>query len=393
MSAMLREELNDDCLKENSNQTILVTGGAGYIGSHTVLLLLEQKYKVVVIDNCSYVCDSEIDSNGNHQSLPESLKRIQKLTHSSLEAFYNFDLVNDGGLLDRIFIEHNIKAVLHFAALKVVSESINIPLEYYTNNIIGTINLLNSMKRVGCYDLIFSSSATIYGIPRYLPVDEKHQVGINVLNPYGRGKCMIEQILKDLCDSKSIYKDAHWNVISLRYFNPVGAHPSGLIGEHITSVPNNLMPYISQVAIRKRQKVFVFGSDYDTPDGTGVRDFIHIVDLANGHIYALRSIIQSRKLNKPVSKGCFKAYNLGTGRGYSVIEAIKTYEEVNKVSIPFQLVERREGDAGSVYADVSLAKKELNWSAKFGIHEMVRDAHKWQTNCPNGYKNDRECQS
>lgn len=363
-----------------STFSILVTGGAGYIGSHTVLNLLQENCQVVVVDNCSaaYV-SNDIDSNGNIDTFPESLKRVQRLTNKKLLAFYNLDLVTDepSGKLDEIFIKHNVGAVIHFAAFKVVSESIARPLDYYTNNIVASINLLNCMKRNRCFNLIFSSSATVYGLPQYLPVDEKHPVGNNVLNPYGRTKCMVETILKDLCNSK-------WNIISLRYFNPVGAHPSGLIGEHACGAPNNLMPYISQVAIRKRDKVYIFGNDYDTVDGTGVRDYIHIMDLAAGHFYALKSLVSNNHL-----AGNYRAYNLGTGRGYSVLETIRTYAQVNNVEIAHEFVGRREGDAGSVYADVTLASKELDWSAKLGLIEMCRDAHRWQVNCPDGYKSQR----
>lgn len=375
--------------------TILVTGGAGYVGSHSVLLLLIQNHRVVVIDNCSNTPFEEYDVNGNLQSLPESLKRVEQLAERSLTAFYKLDLVKDD--LDDIFRRHNIRAVIHFAALKSVSESISVPLEYYTNNLIGTINLLNAMKRNGCRDLIFSSSATVYGLPQYLPVDEKHQVGLNVLNPYGRTKCMIEQILKDLCtkskqqnnESNSIIIQP-WNIICLRYFNPVGAHPSGLIGEHTQDVPNNLMPYISQVSIKKREKLFIFGNDFDTIDGTGVRDYIHIMDLANGHTHALDYLLkienQITDINTQKKSHTFKAFNLGTGKGYSVLEVIKTFEEINKVKIPYEVTERREGDAGEVYADAKLAYEEMGWSAKHSLIDMCGDTYRWQRTHPDGFK-------
>lgn len=367
-------------------QTILVTGGAGYVGSHSVLLLLNQNYRVIVIDNCSNTPFMEYDANGNLQELPESLKRVEHLAGRRLAAFYRLDLVSDH--LDEIFRRHNIRAVIHFAALKSVSESIAVPLEYYTNNLIGTINLLNAMKRNGCRQLIFSSSATVYGLPQYLPVDEKHQVGLNVLNPYGRTKCMIENILKDLCtapkqnDGSSISQP--WNIICLRYFNPVGAHPSGFIGEHTQDVPNNLMPYISQVAIRKREKLFIFGNDFDTIDGTGVRDYIHIMDLANGHTHALEYLLKSQ--DSQLKSHNFKAFNLGTGKGYSVLEVIRTFEEINKVKIPYEVTGRREGDAGSVYADAKLACEEMGWSAKHSLVDMCGDTYRWQKTYPDGFK-------
>lgn len=404
-------------MTRDQQKTVLVTGGAGYIGSHTVVLLLQQEYKVVVIDNCAnaYFNQDNDDFNGTDENgnimedkkltqLPESLRRVEIIANKKLAAFFKFDLVNDfyNGNLDRIFREFNICAVIHFAALKSLNESISKPLEYYTNNLIGTINLLNCMKRHGCRQMIFSSSATVYGLPQYTPVDEQHQFGQNVLNPYGRTKCMVEQILNDLCASTTTTNKSlsspndgnnvnnvtssqqKWNIIALRYFNPVGAHPSGHIGEHTIDVPNNLMPYVSQVAVKKREKLFVFGNDFDTHDGTGVRDYIHIMDLANGHIHALESLISNNNNNN--YEGGYKTYNLGTGKGYSVLEMINTFEEVNNVKIPYEIIGRREGDAGEVYADASLALKELNWSAKYSLTDMCRDTFRWQTNYPEGFK-------
>lgn len=381
--------------KDNQPPTILVTGGAGYVGSHSVLVLLNHKYRVIVVDNCSnsFINEGSLDSNGNliKEELPESLKRVEILSGSKLTAFYKLDLVAETDELDSIFRKYCIKAVIHYAALKSVSESIGLPLEYYTNNLIGTINLLNSMKRYGCKKLIFSSSATVYGLPQYLPVNEDHQVGLNVLNPYGRTKCMIEQILKDLCTKpkqSALNQNGNsqsWNIIALRYFNPVGAHPSGFIGEHTQDVPNNLMPYISQVAIGKRDVLSVFGNDFDTIDGTGVRDFIHIMDLASGHLHALEYLLNDdHRLHTCENE--FKAFNLGTGKGYSVLEVIKTFEEINNVRIPFEITKRREGDAGSVYADASLAHKELGWQAKYTLVDMCRDVYKWQSLYPDGFK-------
>lgn len=365
--------------------TVLITGGAGYVGSHSVLLMLNQDYRVVVIDNCSNAHINEYDSIGALQTLPESLRRVEELTGRKLTAFYLLDLVNDTRLLDDIFRLHNIKAVIHFAALKSVSESIDLPLEYYTNNLIGTINLLNIMKLHGCRKLIFSSSATVYGLPQYLPVDERHQVGQNILNPYGRTKFMIEQMLRDMCSapSRQSKEDGDWKIISLRYFNPVGAHPSGYIGEHTQGVPNNLMPYISQVAVGKREKLFVYGDDFDTVDGTGVRDYIHIMDLANGHMYALDYLF---RVDLDKQESFYKVYNLGTGRGYSVLEVIRTFQDVNQVKIPYEIVGRREGDAGEVYADASLAYKELGWSAKHTLVEMCRDTYRWQSTYTDGFR-------
>lgn len=372
-------------------KTILVTGGAGYIGSHTTLLLLEQNYQVVVIDNCksTYMSPEQTDPNGNLLcEFPESLKRVQNLAGRKLLAFYKLDLVTDN--LDELLLKHKFDAVIHFAALKCVSESIAIPLDYYTNNLIGTINLLNAMKRNGCRHLIFSSSATVYGLPEYMPVDESHETGRRLLNPYGRTKYMIEQILQDLCSKppknipgqeQQLLATSHWNIVALRYFNPVGAHPSGLIGEHVQGVPNNLMPYISQVSIGKREKLYIYGNDFDTIDGTGVRDYIHIMDLANGHTHALKHL-----LNSSISSSRYQAFNLGTGKGYSVLETVQTFEQVNEVKIPYEIVDRRQGDAGEVYADVSLARNELGWSSEKNLVDMVRDTYRWQTLYPEGFK-------
>lgn len=377
---------------DQSKSVILVTGGAGYVGCHSVLLLLESDYKVVVVDNCSNAYTTEEDSNGNLQCIPESLRRVQLLAGRQLEAFYKLNLVDESETLDDIFMRHKVRAVIHFAALKAVSESIRKPLEYYTNNLIGTINLLNVMKRHGCRDMIFSSSATVYGLPQFLPVSEKHQVGQNVLNPYGRTKCMIEQILQDLCFipaecGDKVNKSTPWNIIALRYFNPVGAHPSGLVGEHTQNSPSNIMPYISLVAIGKQEKVYIYGDEYDTYDGTGVRDYIHIMDLASGHTCALGHLLSIRKTQETTyGSGTYKVFNLGTGKGYSVLELIKAYEYVNNVNIPYEITDPRPGDAGEVYADARLAMSELDWSPKYNLNDMVRDTYRWQTRFPDGFK-------
>lgn len=431
---MARDEQQTTTGPTTTPINVLVTGGAGYVGSHCVLLLLEQNYGVVVIDNCSnaYIDEQQqqYDGNGNLQvSKPESLRRIEELTKRELLAFYNVDLVDQDNqaIYDEIFVRHQVRVVLHFAAFKSVNESIERPMDYYTNNLIGTINLVNAMKRYGCKRMIFSSSATVYGLPQYLPVDERHQVGQNILNPYGRTKFMIEQMLMDICNPKANVdrtppmstisttttngngnccrsngagaglssKPNGWNIIALRYFNPVGAHPSGYIGEHTQGVPNNLMPYISQVSIKKRERFYVFGNDFDTIDGTGVRDYIHIMDLASGHLCALKHLLKQDSNDgsggdgEPeveANKYGYRVFNLGTGTGYSVLQTIKTFEEVNNVKIPYEITKRREGDAGEVYADASLAFEKLGWRAKYSLVEMCRDTYKWQSSFPDGFK-------
>lgn len=393
-------QARDRIMTRTNQPAVLVTGGAGYVGSHCVLQLLEQDYGVIVIDNCSNAYREPYDANGNIQVLPESLRRVEELTSRKLLAFYDFDLVDQANqrLFDEIFRNHDVRVVLHFAALKSVNESIERPLDYYTNNLVGTINLLNAMRRHGCRQMIFSSSATVYGLPKYLPVDELHQAGQNILNPYGRTKFMIEQMLMDLCRDRA--SASCWNIIALRYFNPVGAHPSGYIGEHTEGAPNNLMPYVSQVSIKKREKLYVFGDDFDTIDGTGVRDFIHIMDLASGHLSALKRLLsqygaaasgevaETNGHKTPAGSRVpgYKVYNLGTGKGYSVLEVIRTFEEVNGVEIPYEITARRQGDAGSVYADASLAHRELGWRAEYSIDAMVRDVYKWQSEYPDGFK-------
>ena len=334
---------------------ILVTGGAGYIGSHTCVELLDAGYEVVVLDNLSNASE-------------KSLERVEALTGKKV-TFYKGDIL-DRDILNKIFAEQKIDSCIHFAGLKAVGESVAKPWEYYNNNIAGTLTLVDVMRQNGCKNIIFSSSATVYGDPAEIPITENCPKG-QCTNPYGWTKSMLEQILSD------IYKaDNEWNVILLRYFNPIGAHKSGLIGEDPKGIPNNLLPYVAQVAIGKLQSVGVFGNDYDTPDGTGVRDYIHVVDLAVGHVKAINKI----KENPGV-----KVYNLGTGNGYSVLDVIKAFSKACGHDVPYVIKERRPGDIATCYSDASLAKKELGWEAQYGIDEMCADSWKWQSMNPNGY--------
>lgn len=334
---------------------ILVTGGAGFIGSHTVVELQEAGYDVVVMDNLS-------------NSSEKSLERVQKITGKQVP-FYKADIL-DREALEQIFSEQEIGAVIHFAGLKAVGESVEKPWEYYENNIAGTLTLVDVMRKHNVKNIIFSSSATVYGNPAFIPITEECPKG-QCTNPYGWTKSMLEQILSDIQKA-----DPEWNVILLRYFNPIGAHKSGTIGENPNGIPNNLMPYITQVAVGKRQELGVFGNDYNTHDGTGVRDYIHVVDLAQGHVKALKKIEENAGL---------KIYNLGTGVGYSVLDVVKNFEEATGVKIPYSIKPRRAGDIDSCYADASLAKEELGWEAKYGIREMCEDSWRWQKNNPNGY--------
>ncbi len=334
--------------------SILVTGGAGYIGSHTCVELLNANYDVIVVDN---LCNSSV----------EALKRVEKITNKKLK-FYKDDLL-DKLAIDKIFSCEKIDAVIHFAGLKAVGESVHYPIKYYSNNLTGTINLCEIMQKHGIKNLVFSSSATVYGNPETVPIKENFKT--SATNPYGRSKLMLEDMLKDIYVS-----DNEWNIILLRYFNPIGAHESGLIGEDPKGVPNNLIPYVSQVAIGKLERLGVFGNDYDTPDGTGVRDYIHVVDLAKGHVKALEKI----KENPGV-----ETYNLGTGVGYSVLEIVKNFEKACGKKIAYQILPRRPGDIAVCYADTDKAKRELNWQALKGIKEMCEDTWNWQKNNPNGY--------
>ena len=335
---------------------ILVTGGAGYIGSHTVVELQNAGYDVVVMDNLS-------------NSSRQSLKRVEEITGKPV-TFYEAD-IRDEAATEAIFAKEQITSVIHFAGLKAVGESVEKPWEYYNNNITGTLVLLQVMKRHGVKNIIFSSSATVYGTPEKVPVTEDAPKG-ECTNPYGWTKSMLEQILTDIQKA-----DPEWNVILLRYFNPIGAHKSGRIGENPNGIPNNLMPYITQVAVGKRQELGVFGNDYPTPDGTGVRDYIHVVDLALGHVKALKKIEEKAGL-------CI--YNLGTGIGYSVLDIVKNFEEATGVHIPYAIKPRRAGDIAVNYADASKAKRELGWEAQNGIREMCEDSWRWQKNNPDGYQ-------
>lgn len=333
---------------------ILVTGGAGYIGSHTCVELLDAGYEVVVVDNLA-------------NSKPEVLQRIGELTGKPL-SFHQVDLL-DKAALNAVFQQEPVDAVIHFAGLKAVGESVRIPLYYYQNNIGGTLNLCDVMRAHDVTYLVFSSSATVYGDPHSVPI--KEDFPRSATNPYGRSKLMLENILHDLCAA-----DAGWNIALLRYFNPVGAHPSGRIGEDPHGIPNNLMPYITQVAVGKLPRLSVFGGDYPTHDGTGVRDYIHVVDLARGHL---------RALQKHTRRAGIVAYNLGTGQGYSVLDVITAFETASGKPIPYKIVERRPGDAAVCYADVSMAKAELDWVAVNDLATMCADAWRWQSNNPHGY--------
>ncbi|MCI9627229.1 MAG: UDP-glucose 4-epimerase GalE [Clostridia bacterium] len=335
---------------------ILVTGGAGYIGSHTCIELLNAGYDVVVVDNLSNAC-------------MESVKRVEEITGKKV-TFYEEDILNRAGL-EKIFEKESIDSVVHFAGLKAVGESVRKPLEYYQNNIAGTLVLCEVMREHGVKNIVFSSSATVYGDPAEIPITENCPKGI-CTNPYGWTKSMLEQILTDLHTA-----DAEWNVVLLRYFNPIGAHKSGKIGEDPKGIPNNLMPYVMQVAVGKLERLGVFGDDYDTPDGTGVRDYIHVVDLAAGHVKAVEKLKE---------KAGVSVYNLGTGHGYSVLQIVAAAEKACGHKIPYEIQPRREGDIATCYADPSKAEKELGWKAVRDLEEMCEDSWRWQQQNPNGYQ-------
>jgi UDP-glucose 4-epimerase len=336
--------------------SVLVTGGAGYIGSHTCVELLNAGIDIIVLDNFS-------------NSSPVSLERIKELTGKNF-VFYECDML-DRNNMERVFKENKIEAVIHFAGLKAVGESVNIPLKYYHNNITGTLVLLELMEKYNVKKIVFSSSATVYGEPKSVPIKETFPT--RATNPYGRTKLMIEEILRDL---KKSNKANDWGIVILRYFNPIGAHESGRIGEDPNGIPNNLMPYITQVAVGKLDHLNVFGDDYETHDGTGIRDYIHVVDLAKGHLKALNKIIDSNDI---------KTYNLGTGQGYSVLDVVKCFEKVTGRDIPYEIKDRRSGDIGICYADATKAEEELGWRAEKNLEDMCRDAWRWQSNNPKGY--------
>ena len=335
---------------------ILVTGGAGYIGSHTVVELQNAGYEVVVCDN---LCNSS----------KKSLERVEQITGKPVK-FYLADIL-DREAMENIFENEKIDSVIHFAGLKAVGESVAKPWEYYNNNITGTLVLVDVMKKYGCKNIIFSSSATVYGNPAFVPITEECPKG-TCTNPYGWTKSMLEQILTDIQKA-----DNEWNIVLLRYFNPIGAHKSGLIGENPNGAPNNLMPYVTQVAVGKRPYLGVFGNDYDTHDGTGVRDYIHVVDLAVGHVKAVNKLKENCGL---------KLYNLGTGNGYSVLDIVKNFEAATGVKVPYQIQARRPGDIATCYASADLALRELGWKAENGIREMCEDSWRWQKNNPNGFE-------
>ena len=335
---------------------VLVTGGAGYIGSHTVVELQNAGYDVVVLDNLSNASEKALD-------------RVSKITGKPVK-FYKADIL-DRDALNNIFDKETIESCIHFAGLKAVGESVVKPWEYYENNIAGTLTLVDVMRKNNVKNIIFSSSATVYGDPAQIPITEECPKG-QCTNPYGWTKSMLEQVLTDIQKA-----DPEWNVMLLRYFNPIGAHKSGTIGENPNGIPNNLMPYITQVAVGKLKELGVFGNDYDTPDGTGVRDYIHVVDLAKGHVKALKKIEENPGL---------AIYNLGTGKGYSVLDIVKNFEAATGVKIPYVIKPRRAGDIATCYCDASKAEKELDWKAENGIREMCEDSWRWQSNNPQGYE-------
>lgn len=337
------------------NKVILVTGGAGYIGSHTCIKLIEAGHTPVILDNFS-------------NSSPEAIHRVEQICGKSIQWIAGD--VSDAALLDKLFFEHSVDAVIHFAGLKAVGESVAQPLRYYQNNVSGTLVLCQAMQQAGVRNLVFSSSATVYGDPASLPIKEDFPT--SATNPYGRSKLIVEEVLGDLYTA-----DNGWNIALLRYFNPVGAHPSGTIGEDPADIPNNLMPFIAQVAVGRREQLSVFGGDYPTHDGTGVRDYIHVMDLANGHVKALEWIDKDAGI---------KAFNLGTGQGYSVLDMLHAFEKACGKPLPYAVVARRPGDVAACYADPALAEQELGWKACLTLEEMCADSWRWQSQNPDGYR-------
>jgi len=343
-------------IKENNNNTVLVTGGAGYIGSHTCAELLNRGYSVIALDNLA---------NGS----AEAINRVEGISGRKI-TFYKTDLRNADSL-HKLFSDHQINSVIHFAGYKAVGESVEKPLLYYSNNVSATVTLFEAMENHNVHNIVFSSSCTVYGSPEHVPVKEEDT--LTPTNPYGRSKWMVEQVLEDVWRANE-----NISISILRYFNPIGAHPSGLIGEDPDGIPNNLLPFVSRVAAGKLEKLNVFGGDYDTPDGTGVRDYIHVVDLAEAHIAALEELMENQHL--------LEYYNLGTGRGYSVLEIVKAFEKVSGKKVPFEITDRRPGDVGETYADTGKVKMKLGWSAKRGLDQMCRDIWNWQIKNPHGYR-------
>lgn len=357
----------------NGKKSVLVTGGCGYIGSHTIVLLLEQGFNVVVVDNLS-------------NASPKSLDRVQKIVGMDDEerkkrlVYHEVDICDERALRSVFEKSPTFEACIHFAGLKAVGESTRIPLKYYENNLGGTFVLLRLMDEFNCHSIVFSSSATVYGAVEKMPITETVQVGAGITNAYGRTKYMLEEILKDFYNSKALDKEKTptWSITLLRYFNPVGSHPSGEIGENPNGIPNNLMPYVAQVAVGRREFLTVFGDDYDTPDGTGVRDYLHVMDLAQAHISAI-TYMQKKKHG-------VATFNLGTGTGYSVLDMVKAMGKACGHEIKYKIGPRRQGDIATCYADPKLAKEELGWEAKLGLEEMCRDLWAWQSKNPNGFE-------
>ncbi|EKX50299.1 hypothetical protein GUITHDRAFT_93071 [Guillardia theta CCMP2712] len=347
-------------LRGGGKGNVLITGGAGYIGTHCAVTLQEAGYTVMILDNFSNSCK-------------KSIERVGEITGKSIEKVFDVD-IRDKAALDKVFKENKVDAVIHCAGLKAVGESVREPIAYYENNFVGALNLIKAMSAAGCKKIVFSSSATVYGNPAKVPITEDFP--LQCTNPYGRTKFFIEEMLRDVANA-----DPEWKVINLRYFNPVGAHSSGKIGEDPSGIPNNLMPYVTKVAIGKLEKLTVFGDDYDTPDGTGVRDYIHVMDLAKGHVAAV---------DKLFSIEGEVVYNLGTGHGYSVLDMVKAMKEASGREVPYVIGPRRSGDVPTCYADAAKAKQELHWEAKLGVKEMCQDAWNWQCKNPNGYREEAE---